>query len=308
MTETVPSPERRDVYREITDHIIAAIEKGAGDCEMPWHREIGTTLPTNVFTGNAYKGVNVVALWVAAEAKGYAAGLWATYKQWSLLGAQVRRGEKGSTIVFYKETHREVMEEKTGEAQTQTFLFTRSSSVFNAEHVVGWQPPKRLAPNTAEVLDNVETFVAATKADIRHGGDRAFYKRSTDHIVMPERDRFTGTKTSSPTDGYYSTLLHELTHWTGHRSRLDRDLRGRFGKEAYAMEELVAELGAAFLCGDLGITNRPRPDHAAYIGNWLEVLKNDKKAIFTAASQASKAANFILAFRETVETAREDTG
>lgn len=293
MTETAPSPERRDVYREITDQIIAAIEAGAGGAELPWHRGVGTTLPTNVFTSNPYKGINVVALWVAAEAKGYGSGLWATYKQWSLLGAQVRRHERGSTIVFYKETHREIVEEETGETQAQTFLFARSSSVFNAEQVEGWQPPTPPVRDAAGVLGDVEAFVAATKADIRHGGDRAYYRRSSDHIQMPERERFTGTKTSSPTEGYYATLLHELTHWTGHKSRLDRDLGRRFGKEAYAVEELVAELGAAFLCSDLAITNRPRPDHAAYIGNWLEVLKNDKKAIFTAASKASQAKTYL---------------
>lgn len=293
MTEIVPFPERRDVYREITDHIIAAIEKGAGDCEMPWHREIGHTAPTNVFTGNPYKGVNVIALWAAAEINGYGSGLWATYKQWNLLGAQVRRGEKGSTVVFYKETKREHIKEETGERQMQTFLVARSSSSFNAEQVDGWQPPKPPVLNPARVLDQAEAFVAGTAADIRHGGDRAYYKRSADHIVMPDRDRFTGTKTSTATEGYYATLLHELTHWTAHESRLDRQLARRFGKEAYAMEELVAELGAAFLCSDLAITNTPRSDHAAYIGNWLGVLKNDKKAIFTAASKANQAKTYL---------------
>lgn len=297
MTETASSPGRRDVFREITDDIIASIEAGADGIEMPWHREVGATLPTNVFTGKPYKGVNVVALWVAAERKGYGSGLWATYKQWSLLGAQVRRHERGSTIVFYKETHREVTEEETGEKQTQTFLFARSSTVFNAEQVDGWQPPKPPVREPAEVLGEVEAFVAATEADIRHGGDRAYYSRSSDHIQMPERERFTGTKTSSPTEEYYATLLHELTHWTGHKSRLNRDLGRRFGKEAYAMEELVAELGAAFLCSELAITNSPRPDHAAYLAHWLQVFKNDKRAIFTAASRASEAKECLTALQ-----------
>ena len=294
MGETVPFPKPRDVYREITDHIIAAIEKGAGDCEMPWHREIGHAAPTNVFTGKSYNGINVVALWVAAEMRKFGSGLWATYKQWNLIGAQVRRGEKGSIVVFYKETKREQIDEETGERQMHPFFVARASSVFNAEQVDGWQPlPKPLVRDPAEVLDQAEAFVAGTAADIRHGGDRAYYTRSTDHIVMPDRDRFTGTKTISATEGYYATLFHELTHWTGHESRLHRQLSGRFGKEAYAMEELVAELGAAFLCSDLAITNSPRSDHAAYIGNWLQVLKNDKKAIFTAASKASQAKTYL---------------
>ncbi len=309
MSETAPPPGRHDVYREITDHIIAAIEKGAGGFEMPWHREVGSTLPTNALTGNSYNGVNVIALWATAELRGYASGLWATYKQWKLLNAQVRKGEKGSVVVFYKQTEREVASEESGEAETKTFLFARASYVFNADQVDGWQslkPP--VIPDPAEVLEHAEAFVAATRADIRHGGDRAYYKGSTDHIQMPLRDRFTGTKTSTATEGYYATLFHELTHWSGHKSRLDRKLFGGFAKEAYAIEELVAELGAAFLCSELAITNVPRPDQAAYVENWLKVLREDNRAIFRAASQASKAANFILAFRETVKAAREDTG
>jgi antirestriction protein ArdC len=143
------------------------------------------------------------------------------------------------------------------------------------------------------VIEQAEAFTAAAGADVRYGGDRAYYRRSDDHVQMPERERFTGSATSTPTETYYATLLHELTHWTGHESRLDRDLSGRFGNEAYAMEELVAELGAAFLCADLSITNTPRPDHAAYIANWLEVLKRDKRAIFTAARKAAQATDYL---------------
>ncbi len=309
MAQTASSPQRRDVHREITDHIIAAIEKGAGDFEMPWHREVGSTLPTNALTANSYNGVNVIALWATAELRGYASGLWATYKQWRLLDAQVRKGEKGSIVVFYKQMEREVASEESGEAETKTFLFARASYVFNADQVDGWRsikPP--VIPDPAEVLEHAESFVAATRADIRHGGDRAYYKGSTDHIQMPLRDRFTGTDTISTTESYYATLFHELAHWTGHKKRLDRNSSGGFAKEAYAMEELVAELGAAFLCSELAITNVPRPDHAAYVESWLKVLREDNRAIFRAASQASKAANFILAFRGTVETAQEMAG
>jgi antirestriction protein ArdC len=165
--------------------------------------------------------------------------------------------------------------------------------VFNLEQVDGWQPPRPATPDPKRVLVEVERFVMATFADIRIGGDRAYYRPGTDHIQMPDRDRFTGTETIDATESYYATLLHELTHWTGHAARLDRDLSGRFGREGYAMEELVAELGAAFLCSDLGITNRPRPDHAAYIAHWLAVLKKDTRAIFTAASKANEARRFL---------------
>lgn len=293
MTEIAPSLERRDVYQEITDHIIAAIEKGAGDFEMPWHREVSRTLPTNALTDKQYNGVNIVALWAVAELRDYSSGLWATYKQWRLLNAQVRKGEHGSAVVFYKQTEREVFDGESGESETKTFLFARASIVFHADQVDGWHSPIPTVPDPAETLEHAEAFVDATDADIRHGGNRAYYKGSTDHIQMPERNRFSGTDTISATESYYATLFHELTHWTSHKKRLDRHIPGGFTKEGYAMEELVAELGAAFLCSELAITNAPRPDHAAYIEHWLSILKKDKRAIFTAASQASKARAYL---------------
>jgi antirestriction protein ArdC len=294
-TATQPEASTRtgDVYQSITDQIVASIEAGAGTFTMPWHRDTGTSLPTNALTGNTYNGVNVVALWAAAEHRGFTTGYWATYKQWSLLGGQVRKGEKGSVIVFYKQTNVEINNTESGEPENKSVLYARSSNVFNVEQVDGWQPPRPATPDPKRVLVEVERFVMATFADIRIGGDRAYYRPGTDHIQMPDRDRFTGTETIAATESYYATLLHELTHWTGHAARLDRDLSGRFGREGYAMEELVAELGAAFLCSDLGITNRPRPDHAAYIAHWLAVLKKDTRAIFTAASKANEARRFL---------------
>lgn len=153
----------------------------------------------------------------------------------------------------------------------------------------------------AQILDAAEAFVAATGADIRHGGNHAFYRFPDDFIQMPERERFMGTETSTATESYYGTLLHE-THWTGCAKRCDREFGKRFGDDAYAVEELVAELGAAFLCDDLGITLEPRPDHAAYLDNWLKVLKADKKAIFTAASQAAKATDYLAGLQATEVT------
>lgn len=297
MTQLRPVPDRRDVHREITDHIIAAIEKGVGDFKMPWHREASHAIPTNAFTGNQYNGVNVIALWVAAEIANFSFGLWATYKQWKLLGAQVRKDEKGSAIVFYKQTMRELLDGETGETETKSFLFARASFVFNANQVDGWCAPKPTVSEPAEILENAEAFVAATGADIRHGGDRAYHKRSTDHIQMPDRDRFTGTETSSATECYYATLFHELVHWTARKGRLNRKFPGGFAKETIAMEELVAELGAAFLCSEFAITNMPRPDQAAYVESWLKVLKNDKRAIFTAAGKASEAKQFLMSLQ-----------
>ena len=208
------------------------------------------------------------------------------------------KGERASLIVFWKEFEGEVEDKETGKRERKKTLFARASSVFNADQVGGWAPPAATERNLVQALDQAEAFTAATGADVRHGGDRAYYHRSSDHVQMPERERFTGSETSTPTEAYYATLLHELTHWTGHESRLDRDLSGRFGNEAYAVEELVAELGAAFLCADLSITNTPRPDHASYIANWLEVLKRDKRAIFTAARKAASATDYLAGLQQ----------
>jgi len=284
----------KDVHQTITDQIVQSIEAGVGEFIMPWHREIGTTMPTNPATGNAYNGVNVIALWAAAEQRGFATGHWATYRQWNLMGAQVRKGAKCSVVVFYKQNKFDVNNAETGEPEHKSMFFARASRVFNVDQVDGWQATKPVARNPVQVLEQAERFAQATFAKISIGGDRAYYQPGKDYIQMPDKHRFTGTKTSSATESYYATLLHELSHWTGHKNRLDRNLRNRFGEDGYAMEELVAELGAAFLCSELGVTNQPRPDHAAYIAHWLDVMKKDARAIFTAASKASEAKTYLM--------------
>ena len=285
----------RDVYTQVTDTIIAAIEAGAGQWDMPWHRHgVTHTRPMNALTGKRYRGVNVLALWGAAEALGFTTGLWGTYRQWQEKGAQVRKGEKSSLVVFFKELAVDETNPETGETERGRRLIAKASYVFNANQVDGFALPEPQAPaNPAEVLSQVEAYVAATGARVAFGGEGAFYRPLTDTIHMPDRTRFVGSATSSATECLYSTLLHELTHWTGIKTRCDREFGKRFGDDAYAMEELVAELGAAFLCADLGIANTPRPDHAAYISHWLTVLKADKKAIFTAASKAAQAVDYL---------------
>ena len=291
--------ERFDIRQHITDKIVSAIERGPGDFRLPWHRSARNIMrPVNIASKKAYRGVNVVALWAYAEEFGYSSGTWGTYKQWSQAGAQVRKGEKAAFVVFYKEL--EVAAEfETGDAETATRLFARATPVFAAEQVDGYQVPAIDAPPATVItpIEQAESFVAATCATIHHGGTRAFYRPSTDSIHLPPREAFIGTKTSTPAESYYSTLCHELCHWTSHESRCHRQLGKRFGDQAYAMEELVAELGAAFLCADLRITDEPRADHAHYLASWLAVLKADKKAIFTAASKASKAAAFLAALQ-----------
>ena len=295
---------KRDVYQDITEQIITAIESGAGDFHMPWHSDgLPRSRPVNALTGNAYRGVNVLALWTTAEVYGYTSNAWATFRQWQQLGARVTKGEHGTLIVFYKRMERESKDGEADEKSAKPYLLARASLVFNVDQVEGWEPPPRKVRGIVEGCEAAEAFVAAAGPVVRHGGGDAYYRPSSDHIQMPDRDRFTGTATSTTTETYYATLLHELTHWTGHSSRLDRDFSARFGIEAYAMEELVAELGAAFLCADVGIENNPRQDHAAYIARWLKVLRDDKKALFTAASQASRAAEFLASLQPAVPEA-----
>jgi antirestriction protein ArdC len=297
MTNTAISESKSDVYRKVTEQIIAAIEAGAGTCKMPWHAGIvPMTMPINAATDAPYRGINVLALWADATIKRYITGYWASYKQWQKIGAQVRQGEHGSIIVFYKEYERSNSE---GEDEYRPRFVARATRVFNAEQVDGWEYPSPKRSSDIELNEQVDAFVCATKADIRHNAYGARYRRREDWIELPNHDQFIGTPTSSATEAYYAVLLHELTHWTGAPHRLDRVFGTRFGDRAYAFEELIAELGAAFLCSAFRIVNEPRADHAAYISNWLGILDRDPKAIFTAASQAQKAVEYLAKLTST---------
>lgn len=284
--------ERFDIHQHITNQIIAAIERGAGDFQLPWHSKGSITRPVNVASKKHYRGVNIVALWAASEQSGYTSALWGTYRQWAEAGAQVRKGEKSSYVVFYKELEF-AKSDGADSDEPETRLFARATPVFSAEQVDGLELPESPAGEPVEPIDAADALVQATGAIIHHGGSRAYYRPSTDSIQLPLKSDFLGTSTSTAQEAYYSTLLHELTHWSSAAHRCDRQLGKRFGDDAYAMEELVAELGAAFLCADLGITQEPRVDHAQYLASWLGVLKADKRALFTAASAASKAADFL---------------
>lgn len=286
--------QKFDVYTEITNQIIAAIEKGADTFQMPWHRTGTDTMsPVNIDTGNAYRGINIVSLWAAAHVRDFSNGTWGTYRQWQNAGCQVRKGEKSAVVIFYKELERDD-EDDAGNGEPRKRLMARASRVFNADQVDGYTPQSS-EPDINQVtpIEAADSFITATKANIRHGGSRAYYQPAQDAIQMPPREIFHGSATSTPTEAYYSTLLHELTHWSGHKSRCDRFASGTFKKDEYAREELVAELGAAFLCSQLGVTLEPRADHAAYIDHWLKILKADSKAIFQASSLATKAVDFL---------------
>jgi antirestriction protein ArdC len=290
MNAEVLSHTRFDVYRAVTDSIIAAIEAGAGEFIMPWHGDgVAIAKPQNALTKMEYHGVNVLALWAQAYLSGYRSGYWASYKQWQHAGAQVVKGAEGSTIVFFKRIEGDPAE---GEPPSVR-LVARASRVFNADQVAGWQPP---APSRsyegARTMESVETFIAATKAEVHRAGRIACYHIRDDYIEMPDRSRFTGSPTISATEAYSATLLHELVHWAGARHRLVRFFEG-LSKEELPAEELVAEIGAAFLCADLGVSNQPRADHAAYVAHWLQLLKNDTRAIFTASRLADQAATYL---------------
>ncbi|MGD9802518.1 MAG: ArdC family protein [Hyphomicrobiaceae bacterium] len=301
--------QRLDVHEAITQKIVAAIEAGAGAFEMPWHRPgVAFTIPKNALTEKPYKGSNVLSLWIDADVKKYEHQVWATYKQWEELGAQVRKGEKGSLIIKYgewvpKEQREQASTADASDDEDQSKrLYAKPAWVFNVGQVDGFTiAASAPRPDLTVRLAHVDAFIAATGAEFREGGQRAFYRHRDsrgegDFIQIPERNLFSGTATSTPTEAYESTRLHELGHWSGADHRLARDF-GRFGDHAYAFEELVAELSAAYLCAGLEITNTPRIDHAQYIANWLEVLKGDTKAIFTAASLATKAVDYLYSLQ-----------
>lgn len=284
---------KQDVYERVTAQIVAELEKGVRPWLKPWNAEHAAgriTRPLRA-NGQAYRGINVLMLWGAACERGYAAPIWMTYKQAQEFGGQVRKGETGNLVV-YANTMTKTETNENGEESERDIPFMKGYTVFNAEQVEGL--PVRFyelaapAPDSVSRIDHAEAFFAATRADIRHGGNRAFYSPAEDRVQMPPIEAF------QETEAYYATLAHELTHWTKAKPRLDRDFgRKRFGDSGYAMEELVAELGAAFICADLALTPEPRAEHAAYLAHWLKVLKEDKRAIFSAAAHAQRAADYL---------------
>lgn len=286
MTETSDSSRAR-VYERVTQQIIAAIERGAGDYRMPWHHDGSPACrPVNVSTGKPYRGINILALWASAEAAGYQSGVWGTYKQFQLLGAQVRKGERATLGVVWKQ--RAASEANDGEeAQDKPLWFANGFSLFNIAQVDNYDPPLQPLLEDSDRIAHADSFIAALGIRIITGGDEAYYRPSTDAIHLPPFERFVSAESAA------AVTLHECAHATGAPHRLDRDLKGRFGSHAYAMEEAVAELTASFVLADLGIAHEPRPDHAAYLASWLSVLKDDPRAIFTAASKAQAAADWM---------------
>jgi antirestriction protein ArdC len=291
MSKHMSTEPRADVYTRVTSKIINDLEAGVPPWRKPWSAEHAAghiTRPLRA-NGEPYRGVNVLLLWSEAVERGYQASTWMTYRQAATLGGNVRKGETGSLVVFANRfTAKDV--DDHGQETEREIPYLKAYTVFNTEQVQGLPPQFNAAPtvyNPAERIESAEAFFAATGATIRHGGNRAYYAPGLDLIQMPQRECFRDA------ESYCATAAHELTHWTSHPSRLARELGKRFGDEAYAAEELIAEMGSAFLCADLGIAPEAREDHAAYIAHWLKVLKADSRAIFTAASLAQRAADFL---------------
>jgi antirestriction protein ArdC len=287
------STVRSDVYRRVTDQIIADLEQGVRSWLQPWNAEhaagsIARPLRAN---GQPYKGINVLILWTASMTQHFAAPIWMTFHQAKELNASVRKGAKGSLVVYANRVTKTEVADDGAESERDVH-FMKGYTVFNVEQIDGL-PPRFYATaapplDPARRIEAADRFFADTGADIRHGGYRAYYAAEPDYVQMPPFHSF------QDAESYCSTLAHEMIHWTKHPARLDRDFgRRRFGDEGYAREELVAEIGAAFLCCDLGITPEPRDDHAAYLDHWLKVLRDDKRAIFQAAAHAQRAADFL---------------
>lgn len=276
-----------DMRQEITNALIAMIEEGRATQSQPlWDCAVKFGLPVNYASKRPYTGINVSLLWIAAAKRGCARNEWLTFKQAQELKATVRKGAKGVMCVFFKMVPKkdggESGEEVMAPMMKPFWLFNVADIDGLPEEVNAEQQPG-FAP-----IEAAERILKASGAGITHGGSRAFYHTKLDRIFMPDRDRF------AKAQNYYAVGLHELTHWSGHPSRLERDFSGSFGSDSYAFEELVAELGSAYLVAHLGLQDATLESHASYLDSWLRVLKSDKNAIFAASRQANAAYQFIL--------------
>ena len=287
--------ERKDVYTRITAQIIDHLEKGVRPWVRPWSAEHAAGRITRPLrhNGQPYSGINILSLWMSALTQNFTAPFWMTYRQATELNGHVRKGEQGSLVVYANAITRTEHDEKTGKDTEREIPYMRGYTVFNVEQIEGLPeifyatvPPAR---DPIARITHAESFFASLGATIKHGGNRAYYAQELDYVQMPSFEAF------KDAESYYATLAHECTHWTKHPQRLDRDFgRKTWRDEGYSREELVAELGSAFLCADLELRQEPREENAAYIAHWLEILKNDNRAIFAASAHAQRAADYLL--------------
>ena len=289
-----------DPYARITGRILEQLEQGVRPWTKPWsaeHLAGRVTRPLRA-TGEPYQGINVLLLWMEAAAAGHASPTWMTYRQAQTFGAQVRKGERGCPVVYFGATTRRGADpggsEPVGDEVAREVRFLKTYTVFNLAQIDGLTERFTAAPAPSpalpapERLDHADAFLGALGIAVRHGGAQAYYSAAEDRIQLPPLEAF------HDAEGYYTTWAHEAVHATRHASRLDRDFgRQRFGDEGYAREELVAELGSAFVAADLGLHLEPREDHAAYLASWIKVLQDDKRAIVSAAAHAERAVRFL---------------
>ncbi|MDK9838546.1 ArdC family protein [Klebsiella michiganensis] len=283
-SKTKFSKTKTDIYQTVTDSIISALETGVKPWSCPWQRVPGMSgLPSNYSTGAAYSGMNIMLLWCSASEQGFNDSRWMTYKQAKAEGGQVRKGEHGTTAIFYT-----LLERENEDGETDYIPMLKTFTVFNVEQIDGLPlRDEAVCPTESfEPLARAEALFLNSGATILEKGQNAFFAPSTGEIHLPERRLF------SDAANFYATGLHELIHWSGAKSRLNREMKGKFGSESYAFEELIAELGGAFLMADLGISGEVQ--HESYIASWLKALNNDKRYIFKAASAASKAHRYLM--------------
>ena len=286
--------EKQDVYTRITNKIIAALEQGVRPWAKPWNTEHAAGKITRPLRHNSqpYSGINILMLWTSAMEQGFAAPVWMTFKQALELNAHVRKGERGSLVVYANAIKRTEHDDATGEDVERETPFLKGYTVFNVEQIDGlpeiYYAKAESKLTSVERIARAEEFFSHIPVTLKHGGNRAYYAQELDYVQMPIIEAFRDA------ESYYATLGHEFIHATKHPTRLARDLgRKTWGDEGYAREELVAELGSAFLCADVKLTPEVRDDHAGYIANWLEVLKNDKRCVVQAASYAQKAVDYL---------------
>ncbi len=294
-TTPVPANDtqpRTDLYQKVTDTIMQHLEAGTTPWQKPWlgGEVMPFRMPKNTQSHKHYNGINILLLWCSSFAQDFTSHEWGSFRQWKQQNESIRKGEKGTMVVYYD------MMEKEEAGEIRKIPFLKSYVVFNRCQLSSYQPDADMvlpSKPLAARLEHVENYVVNTKAVIRHKGKQTCFIPSKDEIHLPKKEAFIDTEHCTATENYYSTLLHELVHWSGHTSRLGRSFGNRFGDYTYAAEELVAELGAAFLCSELEITRQPSKDHANYIANWLTALKNNKYLVTAAANTASKAVDYL---------------
>lgn len=287
---------RPDLHAQITNTIIDAIEAGTGTFIMPWHGAWVGGLPKNALTNNHYHGINLLVLMVRAKRAKFYEPLWATYKQWQQMDKQVAKGQRGTQSILYKPALDKDDGAQILDDNGRPRVYIRASYLFNIGQIEGYVSAEErdmLTESRIVLQDRAETLIASTGADIRIGGSEAFYHFEKDYIGMPDRERFNERDGNDASASWYASLFHEIVHWSGASHRLGRK-KNDPSSDAYAFEELVADLGSAFLMAELGIPNQPLDAYAGYLSNWLKAFKNDKTFIFKAAAQAGKATRYLL--------------